>query len=165
MEPIPELDDEVARLNDPSSYKSLKKDDYVLYLENDELLSDDDSEGRKQKAANTLSIPDHQMLSEISEEDDLSMLSERGVHSPKKSRKTSKQPSQQITKQKALQILATQASAHQEGGRSGIGRNNEQENIIPSNQQDVESNPLSRSAQNIKMRTREQMRLINTQNY
>lgn len=47
MEPIPELDDEVARLNDPSSYKSLKKDDYVLYLENDELLSDDDSEGRK----------------------------------------------------------------------------------------------------------------------
>jgi len=107
------------------------------------------------------------MLSEISEEDDLSMLSERGVHSPKKSRKTSKQPSQQITKQKALQVLAAQASqqAHQEIGRSGIGRNNEQENIVPSNQQDVESNPLSRSAQNIKMRTREQMRLINTQNY
>lgn len=63
LEPIPELDDEVAKLNDPSSYKSLKKDDYVLYLENDELLSEDEEDRQKNKppllSANTVTIPDH----------------------------------------------------------------------------------------------------------
>ncbi len=68
-----------------------------MYLENDEALDEDDE--NKRSPSDILSgvkIPTHNMLSEISEEDDLSMLSERnnGINSPaKKSRKASKHPS------------------------------------------------------------------------
>lgn len=67
----------------------------MLYLENDDMLDDDDDPKRSPSdiLSSAAKIPTHNMLSEISEEDDLSMLSERnnGVNSPgKKSRKASK---------------------------------------------------------------------------
>ncbi|CDW84725.1 protein phosphatase 2c containing protein [Stylonychia lemnae] len=130
--PIPEQSDETMQINDIGSMSSpIKKNDVIYLHQSDPLNNSNQSDNDNSLfSEDMISNPkyvnnnkqayaqfrlsnnnnNHNMLSEISEEDDISMLSERGgiLSTGKKSKVNSKNPSQQLSKQKMAGLIYQQ---------------------------------------------------------